>query len=321
MLRLKTVFMFSGLGSHHFQMGQGFFEENAIFRTHMLRLDEIVRDLTNCAILDVIYDPKKKRSDALREMFISSAALFMVEYSLAQVLIEKGIFPDLLLSTSLGFFAAACIAKIWTPDVAIAAIHELSKIFNLTCPKGAMAAVLEGAQIHRDNSILRDASEIAGIYFAKHFAIAMPDYEVARVNGALNSAGVAFQNIPVEFAFHSRWIDRAKQPSLNYLDQVECRPSEVPIVCCAAGEALDHVEGENFWRTLRAPVAFEKAILRLEETGDHEYLDVSPASSLATFFKYARPASSKSKAMSLMTVAPGETRNLQLLLEGRHAVA
>lgn len=316
MLR-KTVFMFSGLGSHHFQMGQGFFEGNPIFRAHMLRLDEIVGDLAKSSILDVIYDPQKKKSDPLREMFISSTALFMVEYSLAQVLIEKGVFPDLLLTTSLGFFAAACISKIWEPEVALAAIQELSKILSVTCPKGAMAAVIEGVQIHRDNSILREASEIAGVYFPKHFAIAMPDYEADRIAGSLNSGGIAFQNLPVEFAFHSRWIDRAKQPALNYLDQVECRPSEVPIVCCAVGETLDRVEGESFWRTLRTPVAFEKAILRLEECGDHEYVDVSPAGSLATFFKYARPASSKSRAMPLMSVAPGETRNLQLLLEGR----
>ncbi|HTJ03007.1 MAG TPA: acyltransferase domain-containing protein [Methylovirgula sp.] len=321
MLRLKTVFMFSGLGSHHFQMGQEFFEENVIFRAHMLRLDEIVRDLTKRAVLDVLYDPRKKKSDPLREMFISSVALFMVEYSLAQVLIEKDFFPDFLLSTSFGFFAAACIAKIWAPDAAIAAIHELTKIFSVTCSPGAMAAVLNGPHIYRDNRILRDTCEIAGNYFPQHFAIAMPNDEIARVTAVLNDTGTVFQNLPVEFAFHSRWIDRAKQPSLGYLDQIECKPAETPIICCSAGETLEHIEGENFWRTLRAPVAFEKAILRLEASDDYQYLDVSPASSLATFFKYARPASSNSKATPLMSVAAGETRNLQMLLEGRRPAA
>ncbi len=319
MSRLKTVFMFSGLGSHHFQMGQGFFEGNALFRGHMLRLDEIVRDLTNCAVLDQVYDPKKKKSEPLREMFISSAALFMVEYSLAQALIEEGICPDLLLSTSLGFFASACVAKIWTPETAIAAIREISNIFNMICLKGSMISVLTGPQIHRDSVVLCDASEVAGIYFSQHCVIAMPDYESARVAATLEGYGVASQSLPVEFAFHSRWIDRAKQPTLNYLDQIACGPAEIPIVCCAAGETLDRVEGENFWQTLRAPVVFAKTVAHLEKSGDYEYLDLSPASSLATFFKYARPLDSKSKATPLMSVTADETRNLRSLLECRRA--
>src|SRR6266404_8409287 len=104
-----TVFMFSGQGSHYFQMGRALYESNPVFAHWLDRMDKVVHDLTGRSVLTVLYGERSK-AEPFVDITATHPAIFMVEYALAQALMEKGVVPDYTLGTSLGSFAAASVS-------------------------------------------------------------------------------------------------------------------------------------------------------------------------------------------------------------------
>src|SRR5690349_11489627 len=87
----KTVFMFSGQGSQYFQMGKELFNKNDTFRTWMVRLDEIARRLAGRSVIETLYSEAHRKADRFDCTLLTHPAIFMVEYSLAQTLMQAGL--------------------------------------------------------------------------------------------------------------------------------------------------------------------------------------------------------------------------------------
>ena len=98
----ETVFMFSGQGSQYFQMGRELFEKNETFRDWMIRLDDIPRHVSGKSVIEVLYSDVYGKGDRFDRTLLTHPAIFMVEYSLAETLVEAGVRPDMVLGVSLG---------------------------------------------------------------------------------------------------------------------------------------------------------------------------------------------------------------------------
>ena len=164
----SVVFMFSGQGSQFYQMGRELFELHDGFRRWMLRLDAIVYNITHMSILDHIYDESKTISDQFDRTLYSHPAIFMVEYALAQILLERGIKPNYVLGTSMGEFASASIAGVISLEEALEALIEQAKALETHCQSGAMLAVLDDVSLYNETPLLYDNSELASVNFNSH---------------------------------------------------------------------------------------------------------------------------------------------------------
>src|SRR5688572_9620134 len=108
------VFMFSGQGSHYYQMGRELFEQQPIFRHWMQLADSIYQELTGLSIIHELYENGHKKSEPFVRTLLTHPAIFSIEYALGQIILEQGIIPDYVLGTSLGEFAAAVFAGVMT---------------------------------------------------------------------------------------------------------------------------------------------------------------------------------------------------------------
>ena len=83
---------------------------------------------------------------------------------------------------------------------------------------------------------------------------------------------------------------------------------------------VDAVTPDIIWNSLRMPIEFERTVAELEKSGPHQYVDVGPAGTLATFLKYALPSASASKTHSVLSPFGAELKNYQRLIPGRGGV-
>ena len=316
MVNCSIVFLFSGQGSHHFQMGRELYEDVPAFRRWMDRLDVIATPMAGRSIARTLFDERNKMSQPWDDLLETHPAIFMVQYCLAQVLIEQGLRPHILLSTSMGAFAAAAVANCMPVTSALAAVIRQAETIRDACPTGGMLAILSPIE-YAETAFLRENCDLAGIHFPGHMVVAAPVHGIALLETQLRSRGIGFQRLSIPVAFHSRWIDPARDAYLEFLRGIPARTPEVPMILCGAQEDLWRQRSPNFlWDVVRQPIRFYEALSRLDAKGPHRYIDLSPAGTLATFLRYALKEGTPSTVASILSpFARGDAKRLQSVFD------
>ena len=304
--------MFSGQGSHYYQMGRILFDEDAHFRESMLHLDGIVTALSGRSVVQALYHSGHGKADPFIDTALTHPAIVMVEYSMTRVLAARGLRADLTLGASLGSFAAAVASGFISIEDALALAIQHACALESRCKPGAMLAVLAEPKLHREE-FLSSVSELAGVNFASHFVISTPLEYVPGIEDGLRRRGIAYQLLPVSFAFHSRWIDEAREALVVRPPASGQRNTHVPMTCCAHARILDSLPEDYFWTVARQPILFQQTIALLETRGPNRYIDVGPAGTLATVLKYLLPASSSSTFHSTFSPYNRERSNLDAI--------
>jgi acyl transferase domain-containing protein len=305
------VFMFSGQGSHYYQMGRELFKQEPTFRKLLLDLDAIVRDMVGLSVVRSLYDDTRAKYDLFERVLLTNPAIFMVEFAMAQTLIERNITPDYALGVSMGSFAAAVIAGCIGPEEALTAVIKQADTIEKHCRRGGMIAILSDPRVYQDQALSSNC-DIAAINFSSHFVVAARQDRLDIIESYLRDNHITFQRLPVSYAFHSRWIDEARDPFQAFLRRLSYKPARIPLVCCAGAAILTAIPDDYFWTTAREPIRFRDTIVNLESRGTYRYIDVGPSGSLATSVKYAVAPTSASEALS--TLNPyGHEINAKLL--------
>jgi len=107
-----VIWMFSGQGSQYYQMGGELFEHEPVFRQSFERGSAIVKDLVNESLVDIVYRPRPNRYESFHRTLLTTPAILVVEYAMAQLIVSKGAKPDRLLGYSIGEFASFVLAGV-----------------------------------------------------------------------------------------------------------------------------------------------------------------------------------------------------------------
>lgn len=296
----KTTFVFSGQGSQHYQMARSLFDREPVFNRWMVRLDALARELCGTSVLETVYSDRHRVGDSFDRTLLTHPAIFMVEYSLAEALIDSGVVPDTVVGASLGSFAAAAVAGFVDVEQALTAVVGQARALEARCEAGAMLAVFGNPDLHW-TATLREHTELAAVNFSSHFVIATPIDHVASVEAQLKRTDLSYQRLPVSYAFHSRWIDAAREPFHGFTHSVRWQKGRLPLVCCDRAATLAELPSGFFWDVVRRPIRLRHAIEHLEQGDPRAYIDVGPGGTFATFLKYGLPEHTRSSVRPILS--------------------
>ncbi|AOZ49061.1 acyltransferase domain-containing protein [Chromobacterium vaccinii] len=307
-----TIFMFSGQGSQYFQMGLELFGSNPEFRSWMETLDCQVRERTGASALEAIYS--RGKNETFDHIPHTHPAIFMLEYALAQCLQSEGLHPDLTLGASMGSFAAAAVAGFVSVEDALDAVISQAGAFHDSAMPGGMLAVL--APMDKTVGRLDGLQwELAADNFDGHFALSAPAAQLTEIEARLRSLDIAHQRLPVRHAYHSRWIDDARDDFLRRTSHLSFKGGALPLICCEQADPLRRLPADFFWRAVRNPIRLRETIARLERDGGCRYIDVGPSGTMATFAKYLLRKDGGSSAHAILTPYGRDLNNLARLRE------
>lgn len=307
------VFMFSGQGSQHFQMGRELYDCDDTFREWMLRLDGIAQDASGGSVIEALYSGAHGKGDPFDRTLLTHPAIFMVEFSLAQSLIHAGVRPDMVLGVSLGSFAAAAVAGYIDVKDALTAVTRQAIALEEYCEPGGMIAVLADPALFAED-FLSGRSELAAVNFSSHFVVSARRAELAAIEADLKAREVGYQRLPVSVPFHSQWMDAAKERFESFMRSVRLKRGRLPLACCDQSTILSDLPDDYFWNVVRRRIRYRETIERLEREGAHRYIDLGPSGTLATFLKYLTPATSRPKSHAILTPFGFDRKNMTALL-------
>lgn len=278
--------MFSGQGSQYYHMGRELYYHNAVFRRWMSKLNDIVYQKVGISITDEMYNEAKNMDDRFDHILYTHPAIFMVEYSLARVLIESGVEPDYVLGASLGEVTCAAVAGIVSVEETIECLLKRAELIESYCEFGSMIAIIHNSELYHQVSSISLHSELAAVNYCSHFVISGDSENLLKIEKYLTTKNIIFQTLPVRYGFHSANIDSIESEYKKFLQNFSFKKPEIPVISCLLSDYVTEVSAEYFWDVSRHPIYFQKTILKLEKDAQFNYIDLGPSGTLANFVKY-----------------------------------
>lgn len=274
-----VAFLFPGLGGQHPGMGRDLYTHEPEFRTWIDRCADLAAPRLGVDLRTVMFtdDP-----EALADTGISQPAVFVTEYALARLLLAWGVRPDVVVGHSLGAYAAACVAEVFTLPDALALVAERGRLLR-EVPAGAMLAIpLPDTEVA---PLLTDDLTVAVVNSPAQCVIAGASASVHRLRDRLDAAGVDARVLRVPVPAHSPHVAPIVGPFEELVRGVPRRAPTTPVISELTGAVLsaEQVTDPAYWSGhLRRTVRFGNALDTIFARPDHTVFEVGPGQALTT---------------------------------------
>ena len=310
------VFMFSGQGSQYYQMGKELYENNTIFRYWMDHCSELAEPFIDASLVDLIYRDQVNKAEKFDQTLYTHPAIFIIEYSLVQVMAEFGIKPDYLLGYSIGEYTASIISGVLNLKDGMNLIHKNAALINDLTPPASMMAILESPELAERYSEQLSRTTVAGVNYDRHFVVTGDIEELERLTGFLDKHDVLSQILPVTHGFHSHLMDKIETDFKEYVETLSFESMQIPIISPLRMRLLqnDDLVPDYYYNIVRQPVDFRATIKQWERGGSFTYIDVGPSGTLTNFVKQLiNRNSSSSRALPSLNMFGKDLDSLQKL--------
>lgn len=279
----KVAFIYPGQGSQKAFMGKDFYEQCDMAKK--------VYDTAN-EVLDI--DVKElcfTENELLDNTAYTQAALVTTCLAMTNVLLERGIKPDVTAGLSLGEYAAIAAAGGLNFADAIRLVRARGIYMEEAVPggKGAMAAVL-GMEVSKIEEILRDreAVSIANYNCPGQIVITGMKEAVEDAVEALKEVGAKrCVMLNVSGPFHSEFLEEAGQKMGEKLKEVKVTELQIPYVTNVTAEFVTDI-GETkglLVKQVSSPVKWIQSVEKMIEEGVDTFVEIGPGKTLAGFVK------------------------------------
>ena len=260
-------------------MGRELFETESTFRHALQRCDEILRSELDHSLLSVLYPTAGEQQSLLDETAYTQPALFALEYALCELWRSWGVVPDVVLGHSVGEYAAACAANVFSLEQGLTLIAARGRLMQSLPKNGSMVAVLGSEEIVVDALSSHSASaSIAAINGPDNFVISGASDAIDAVTARLEAAQLRVAPLTVSHAFHSPLMDPILSEFEAIAEQVDYSEPEVDIVSNLSGRvAGPEVATASYWRDhIRNPVRFAAGMAEIEASRPDVLIEIGP---------------------------------------------
>ncbi|HEB56032.1 MAG TPA: SDR family NAD(P)-dependent oxidoreductase, partial [Gammaproteobacteria bacterium] len=297
----ELTFMFSGQGSQYVNMGLELYQNEASFRQHMDACAELLQTYIGCDILEILYPAsgtEQQATEKLKQTSITQPALFMIEYSLASLLMSWGIQPRAMIGHSIGEYIAACLAGVFDLESALRLVAKRGELMQQMPPGDMLAVYLPEQKLL---PMLGSELSLAAINAPDSCVVSGEKDAIDNLELAL-SANISCQRLHTSHAFHSLMMEPILEPFIEVVKQIKLQPPQLPYLSNLTGTWItaEQATDPQYWADhLRNAVRFADGINTLVEDGDRLLLEVGPSHVLSSL---ARQSLADSNSIVLPTM-------------------
>jgi thioester reductase-like protein len=275
----RLVFVFTGMGPQWPGMGRQLLEREPVFRASVRECDEQFRPLAGCSLLDEL--SADEASSRLAEPAVAQPTLFALQLGLAALWRYWGIQPAAIVGHSVGEVAAAVVSGALTLGDGVRVIYHRSRLQQRLRGQGKMlaiaASVTEAERLIRETSV-HDAVTVAAVNSPCSVTLSGPVNALETLVRSLEDEGTYSRFLQGDVPYHSAEMDSLQDALLRSLNDILPNSPQIPLYSTVTGAvvATATLDTDYWWRNLRQPVAFARAVTTLIEGGYDTFLEVGP---------------------------------------------
>ncbi|MEG4806317.1 condensation domain-containing protein [Microcoleus sp. F8-D3] len=307
----KMGFLFSGLSNHTLGLDRQLYEQAPTFRQVVDRCNAIAQPLLGKSLLDILYSPNtpENTTNTDSELFI---ATFTLQVALCELWKAWGITPTVVMGTSIGEYAAAYAAGLFSLEDALKMVISGQGHLQSENSKGTMVGVLADRQ--RVADAIQPYGDKVGIAFygGPQIVISGQQEVVDAVVADLKAQKVKTLPWDTSYAYHSPLMKSLEINFAQYKSDYIPSFPQIPFISGTTGQlSPDAITKIDYWVSLiREPVRFATGMQTMHEQGVTVFVEIGPKSSSLSMGMRCLP---EATGTWLPSLRPGQSSWQQLL--------
>ncbi|MEZ4727506.1 MAG: type I polyketide synthase [Caldilineaceae bacterium] len=288
------AFLFTGQGAQYVNMGRDLYATQPLFRQIIDQCDELLRPYLPQSLVRVLYPTEEGKTEArggeagagdgglLDQMLYAQPAVFAVEYALAKLWQSWGIQPTVVIGHSLGEFAAACFAGVFSLADGLKLVAARGRLLQSLPPMGEMVSVI--ATEAEMQALLTAHPAVAIGAINAPTSIVLSGYRTALqpVIAQLHAQGKKHKPLNIPIAAHSPQTEAILDDFAQVARSITLAPPTLSLVSSMTGQGVtQEVTDPTYWRRhLRQPVRFADGMQTLQAHGCRIFMEIGPQATL-----------------------------------------
>ena len=288
----KVAFLFPGGGAQYPGMAADLYASEPVFRARVDTCLDLLETHHGIDLRPVLFPGPENQEKAAAELVrpsLALPALLTIELAVAELLKSWGVTPAAMLGHSMGEYAAAFLAGVFSLRDVLSVVACRGRLFE-TLPDGGMLSVPLP-----ESELLPEL--VQGLSFAASNGpgLSLVSGEVAAIGeleARLKAKGVEARRLAITVAAHSQMLDPILNEFETYLRTLRMSEPTMPFLSNVTGTWIrpDEARDPRYWvRHLRQPVRFAEGLTTLASDSSLAFLEVGPGRTL-TSLAQAHPA-------------------------------
>ena len=277
----RIAFLFTGQGAQYAGMARSLYETQPTFRAAIDACAKVLQSQLDRPLLSLL-DPQA--GAILDQTGYTQPVMFSVEYALATLWRSWGIEPDAVMGHSVGEFAAACTAGVFSLEDGLHLIAERARLMSSLPSGGLMAAVFAAEpQVSAAIQSYADRVAIAALNGPENIVISGDESAVRELLARFENEGIKSKMLATSHAFHSHRMDPILDQLRQVAETIRFSTPTTPIIANLTGQAADaqtYADPAYWSRHARSAVRFAESIQTLVDRGCELFVEIGPSPTL-----------------------------------------
>ena len=309
-----VAFLFSGQGSQYANMGLDLYQSEDVFRDAVDQCAQLLRPHLKADLRAALYPEVFASPDTLdlNQTAWAQPALFTVSYALMQLWASWGVEAKCAVGHSIGEYAAACWARVFTLEDALSTVALRGRLMQGAAPGAMLAVSLPEAEA---GAYLSDGLCIAAVNAPQQCVVAGGEDEIQRLQARLENAGRQCVRLRTSHAFHSSSMDPILDAFRDHLQTVTLHEPQRRFISNLTGDWITSQQATDpgYWAAhLRNPVRFADAARLLCQDERCALLELGPGNTLGGLAMLSDECEERIYASSLRRVNDAPPDSLAL---------